>query len=368
MRDTLNTPILPVAKSIPAIDISAYQKNPKAIPIIFIGGYCISPLSETDQSVKVDIVSIDAPDQQQYWSDFMENAPCEITPALAALCGHTMVNVSVNSSRKIELIYIVGKSATTDSYHININVASGVCVEIDQYVHAIESEAQSACIVSRTVELAKNARCDDQFVGHMPPISFMQCQKVSCDENSEYNNYQALAGGKICRQVTEVTLAAPHAKAAVHAVGLANEKQRHDHTILMRHHAPHTQSTQQVKYCVDQSGLSNFSSRVYVEPGIGDVESEQLNHNLLLSNQARALTAPELEIYADDVRCAHGATVGALDEQAIFYLQSRGLSEKQARAILVSGFMKDLIETFPPSVCQRAQSLIDCLLQQTDAG
>ena len=366
MRDVLNTPVLPIAQSSNSVDIASYQKKPSAIPVIFRGGCCVSPQPKTNSGVEVDVLPIDTSSEQQHWSTFMANAACEITPALAVMCGQSVVNIRINAPVQIELIYITDKAPSTDGYHINIDVAAGVRASIDQYIYSTESAEGSACIVSRTIKLDKDADLVDQFVGKIPEISFMQCQQVSGNERSTYRAYQALTGGKVCRQVSELILNEPQASAAVYGVGLANEKQRHDHTILVRHQASHTQSTQQVKYCVDQQALSNFTSRVYVASGVYDIESDQLNHNLLLSNQARALTAPELEIYADDVRCAHGATVGALDEQAVFYLQSRGLNLQQARATLVSGFMKDLIEVFPTAACDRAQSLVDHMLAQTE--
>lgn len=368
MRDVLNTPVLPIAQSVNSVDVLSYRKNPNAVAIVLTGGHCVSPRPESNSGVQVDVIPIDAPGEQQHWSNFVANATCDITPALAVMCGQSVINIRITAPVQIELIYITDKAPRTDGYHINIDVAAGVHASIDQYIYSAGSAEGSACIVSRTIKLAKDAHLVDQFIGQIPAISFMQCQQVSGGQHSAYRAYQALTGGKICRQVSEVSLNESQASAAVNVVGLASDKQRHDHTILMKHLAAHTQSTQQVKYCVDQQALSNFTSRVYVEAGVHDIESDQLNHNLLLSNQARALTAPELEIYADDVRCAHGATVGALDEQAIFYLQSRGLNLQQAQAILISGFMKDLIEVFPAAACDRAKSLVDHMLARTEGS
>ena len=87
-----------------------------------------------------------------------------------------------------------------------------------------------------------------------------------------------------------------------------------------------------------------FHGRIRVAPGAQGTDAEQQNRNLLLSRDAEADTKPQLEIYADDVKCAHGATVGQLDEDAIFYLRSRGLRKEEARAVLTQAFATDIIE------------------------
>ena len=115
----------------------------------------------------------------------------------------------------------------------------------------------------------------------------------------------------------------------------------------VNHYSPSTTSTQLFKNILMDRSRSEYNGRVYVHPGSQLTDSSQRNHNLLLSDDARAYSRPQLEIYADDVKCAHGATIGQLNEQELFYLQSRGLSVPEARAILLHGFVEEVVDRFP---------------------
>ena len=95
---------------------------------------------------------------------------------------------------------------------------------------------------------------------------------------------------------------------------------------------------------VDDRARSVFQGRVLVQPGAHKTDAHQLNRNLLLSEAARADTKPELVIHADDVKCSHGATVGDLDREALFYLQARGIDPAGARALLIEGFIAELLD------------------------
>jgi Fe-S cluster assembly protein SufD len=110
------------------------------------------------------------------------------------------------------------------------------------------------------------------------------------------------------------------------------------------HVAPRTNSRQVFKSVLDDRSHSAFQGRVVVKEGAQKVDAQQTNRNLLLSRGARADSKPELEILADDVKCSHGATVGDLDKNSMFYLRSRGIPEAEARALLVEAFVTELVE------------------------
>ena len=111
-----------------------------------------------------------------------------------------------------------------------------------------------------------------------------------------------------------------------------------DQHLTLRHHAPHCRSSQCFKGILGHTSRGVFTGRVIVAEGAHQTLAEQNNPNLLLADSARAVTRPQLEIYNDDIECSHGATVGQLDEDAIFYLRTRGLSEAAALRALTSAF------------------------------
>jgi Fe-S cluster assembly protein SufD len=116
-----------------------------------------------------------------------------------------------------------------------------------------------------------------------------------------------------------------------------------DHHTIIDHAQPHCESHELFNGIYDDSSRGVFNGRIIVRPGAQRTDSKQTSNNLLLSESARADSQPQLEIYADDVKCTHGATLGPVDDASLFYLRSRGLDPQQARALLTYGFGADVI-------------------------
>jgi len=121
-------------------------------------------------------------------------------------------------------------------------------------------------------------------------------------------------------------------------------RQHADHHTTIDHAKPHCESHEYFNGVLDGQSHGIFNGRIVVRPGAQRTDSKQTNNNLVLSEQARADSQPQLEIYADDVKCTHGATLGPIDEKAMFYLKSRGLSPAEARGLLTYGFGAEIID------------------------
>ncbi|MEG1616821.1 MAG: Fe-S cluster assembly protein SufD [Bacteroidales bacterium] len=134
--------------------------------------------------------------------------------------------------------------------------------------------------------------------------------------------------------------------AETHLSGMAIEdgEQHVDNFSFIDHAVPHCHSNELFKYILNDQAQGSFAGRILVREGAQKTEAYQSNKNLCATDQARMFTRPELEIYADDVKCSHGATVGQLDNQAMFYLRSRGLTESEARTLLMFAFTADVID------------------------
>ena len=148
----------------------------------------------------------------------------------------------------------------------------------------------------------------------------------------------SLAAG-LGRQNIELAMQAPGASVQLDAACLATGRDHLDHQVTLEHAAPGTRSRTAVNSVADDHGRSVFNGRIHVHPQAQQTDAALTNANLLLSDQAEVDSKPELEIYADDVRCSHGSTVGRLDPAQLFYLRSRGLSQATARSLLVRGFL-----------------------------
>jgi Fe-S cluster assembly protein SufD len=151
-------------------------------------------------------------------------------------------------------------------------------------------------------------------------------------------------GARLSRHGINVRMAHEGAECWVDGLYLVGAGQHADTHSAIDHAAPRCTSHQMYKGILDGDARAVFNGKVYVRPGAQQTDAQQTNKNLLLSRDARVDTKPQLEIFADDVKCSHGATVGQLDEEELFYLKSRGLHDELARNLLTYGFAEELVE------------------------
>ncbi|MDA0358654.1 MAG: Fe-S cluster assembly protein SufD [Proteobacteria bacterium] len=164
-------------------------------------------------------------------------------------------------------------------------------------------------------------------------------------EGSVFEGFQISAGGQLARLETHIVLSGENADCTLSAIYLGRGKQHHDITTNMNHAEGHCLSNQIIRGVLDDSARGVFQGKVHVAPDAQKTDGQQMSRALLLSRKAEADAKPELEIYADDVLCAHGATVGELDDTQLFYLTSRGIDRKTARSMLIAAFLDDAIDS-----------------------
>lgn len=156
-------------------------------------------------------------------------------------------------------------------------------------------------------------------------------------------------GARLARNDFDVTLAEPGASATLFGVFLASPGQHVDDHVRIDHAAPNTSSEASFRGIADRKGHGVFNGKVIVRAGAQHIEARQSSDNLLLADQAEIDTKPELEIYADDVKCSHGATIGELDAQQLFYMRSRGVDEDAARGLLTFAFANSVLRRLRPA-------------------
>jgi Fe-S cluster assembly protein SufD len=162
--------------------------------------------------------------------------------------------------------------------------------------------------------------------------------------NSYYESFSFATGADLSRTNVYTVLEGDAAECVLNGLYLADGTQHMDHQTYVEHVAPNCPSHELYKGILDGRSHGVFNGKVYVHPEAQKTDGKQSNNNLLLSDHARVDTKPQLEIFADDVKCTHGATVGRLDETALFYLRSRGLSNTVARKLLTYAFAADVLE------------------------
>jgi Fe-S cluster assembly protein SufD len=169
-----------------------------------------------------------------------------------------------------------------------------------------------------------------------------------------FSSYVVALSGKLGRTSIVADLAEPGATCQLDGLYVASGDSHFDHATTVLHTAPHTTSGETYKGVVDDQATGTFFGRVLIREGAIKSNTKQLNHNLLLSTDARVHTRPQLEIDNDDVKAAHGSTVGQLDEMAVFYLRSRGIDQKSARGLLTWAFAEEMVARLPvPALVQR---------------
>ena len=170
--------------------------------------------------------------------------------------------------------------------------------------------------------------------------------RVKQSSGSNYQSSSFSIGCSIGRNDVFTHLAGEHAASTLHGVYLTTNRQHQDNEISTTHSAPHCTSDQYYKGILSGRSRAVFSGKITVERGAQKTDASQKDLNLLLSHGAEVDTKPSLEIYADDVKCGHGATAGYVDEDTLFYLQSRGVDYDTAQAMLIRGFAAEIISEF----------------------
>jgi len=150
-------------------------------------------------------------------------------------------------------------------------------------------------------------------------------------------------GGRLVRNDVNTILAGEGAEVAMNGLYLVKGRQHVDNHTRIDHAAPHCTSMENYKGILDDQGHGIFSGRIVVRPRAQKTNATQSNQNLMLSNMALVNTNPQLEIYADDVKCTHGSAVGQIDEETMFYFLSRGIDRGTARRLLIHGFTQEII-------------------------
>lgn len=191
---------------------------------------------------------------------------------------------------------------------------------------------------------AQNALVDHYKVHQESKEAFhMAMLQAHQERGSTIRAFNGTLGGGLTRNEVNVVLDGEGADCTLDGLYLISGRQHVDNHTRLEHAQPHCESREMYKGILSGQATGVFHGRIVVLPGAQKTDSKQTNNNLLLSDEALVNTKPQLEIYADDVRCTHGATIGQLDADALFYLRSRGIDEPAARSLLVYAFASQVV-------------------------
>jgi Fe-S cluster assembly protein SufD len=199
---------------------------------------------------------------------------------------------------------------------------------------------------SLVIAISDHSRLDHVRLVEDSREAFNICSAVvTLGAHAHFNTFGMTSGAAVSRYQATIAFAGEHSRVETNGVNLLNGRQHADTTLFMDHAVPNCASREVFRAVADDRGHSVFQGRIIVRPDAQKTDAKMMTRALLLSDDAEADNKPELEIFADDVTCGHGATTGALDDSLLFYLRARGLSEKEAQALLIQAFVGEAIES-----------------------
>jgi len=229
-------------------------------------------------------------------------------------------------SKPVHIIHVATSSGTSAFTRSLLQVGNGARVTLVESFIAAELEH---------VRLVEDA----------PDAANISTAVVTVGAKARLNTFNLTSGGELSRYQAAILISGEGAHVATNGVNLLNGRQHADTTLVLDHVVPHGESRETFRAVVDDRAHSVFQGRINVRPDAQKTDAKMMTRALLLSDDAEADNKPELEIFADDVTCGHGATTGALDDSLLFYLRARGLSEKEAQALLIQAFVGEAIES-----------------------
>ena len=254
------------------------------------------------------------------------------------------VGAGVQVAAPVQLVFVGAQAPADIAWHVRnvIELAEGSALELVEQHVGNGTQAHLGTLVS-DMELRAGAQLRHVLVQNATGATLMRRSSVRIHQRAHASMHLLELGGALVRHDVRVDLVGNGARFDGRGVFMPHGRQHMDTQLAIRHQALDTVSDAHWRGVASERGRGVFRGAVLVAPGADGSDANLTNKNLLLSDSAEIDTKPELEIYADEVKAAHGATVGQLDEQALFYLRSRGIGSGEARALLTSAFCRAVL-------------------------
>lgn len=277
-----------------------------------------------------------------------------------------------NWENEQEAFTLLNEASFTDG--VSINVSKNVKIESPLFIVHVQNGDKTGSSVRNYIELESSSEAtfitvlegDDEisFSNQFSSILVADNAQLNAFEyyqNGNQSNFVSTAiahqyansninlgayifGGKLTRKNFYVSVLGENCETTVNGTYILNDKQNSDFRVIVDHKAAHCESNQTFKGVMSDKSTGVFNGKIYVRKDSQQINAFQTNRNILLNDEANAYSRPQLEIYADDVKCSHGSTTGQLDEEALFYLMARGIRKTEAEKMLVGAFVADALE------------------------
>jgi Fe-S cluster assembly protein SufD len=280
------------------------------------------------------------------------------------ICGEQHVFATLNNAWVNEgvLIHLArGKTLDKPVYVVQVATGNEQAVSTNQRLLVVLEENAQACVIEHFVSTTEvqnsfvnalteivvgdNAKLDHYRL-HLEEENIQHLGAVHVDllRNARLHGFTLALGSRLKRIDYQINHRGPGAELDLQGIYLPRNSQMVDYHTNVQHWVPHCTTREVFRGIIADSAQAIFNGRIYIHPLAQKTSAELSNKNLLTSNKAEVNTKPELEIYADDVKCAHGATISQLNDSALYYLRSRGVSRSEAEVMLSFGFINELLQ------------------------
>ena len=259
--------------------------------------------------------------------------------------------------KPIEILHLVdaGESQMLIQPRVHLFAGKGAEVDLVSTQHQVSGEefGVNGAIYFSIEENAK-VRYTQSLVDQPAGNWQFEAVRAALKRDSRFETYQIIDGAETVRHDYKVYLNGENGYASLNGLMMVDGERQGHANVLIEHVAPHCTSQQLFKHALIQKARTSFEGKIYVHQEAQKTEAYQLNNNLILSDEAQADSKPNLEIFADDVKASHGSTVGQLDPEQLFYLNTRGFSDHDAKSLLIYGFCKEIIDMIHLPSLQKA--------------
>lgn len=326
--------------------IDKYIIDETATKLVFINGHLSEEFSSEEFQDELNITLLS---QEQDVAPSILNLEDEIFHSLntAFLTDGVQIEIADNAKveRTIQIIHVLKGESVISNFKTIIKAGESSEANIIQGFFTEGEGTSNFCNSTSEIFVGENAVLTLDKVQYENESTFhISTEQIEQAKNSIFTINTSTLNGGLVRNNINIDVNGENCTSNMNGVYLLKNKQHVDNHTIMNHKVAHCESNELYKGVIDDKATAVFNGKVYVRPDAQKINAFQSNGNVLLSDNATVNSKPELEIYADDVKCSHGSTTGQLDDEAIFYLQARGLSKKSAHKLMVSAFIGEALD------------------------
>ena len=318
--------------------------------LVFVNGFFKAALSDIKEESGVSVSPLSSGSHQAWSKDYIGSIlPLEGEIFNAMNTAYATDGVAIHIAKKVnakDSVQVVFISTGENTFAANRNVI--VCEDFGSahITMGFFSENANASFNNAVTEVFAGANSNltiDKIQAEDASTFCISTEQVKQEKDATFTINTITLDGGLVRNNLSIAVDGQNSETNLSGAYILRGKQHVDNHTIVDHKVAHCLSNELYKGVMDEQSTAVFNGKVFVRKDAQKINAFQSNGNVLLSNDATINSKPELEIYADDVKCSHGSTTGQLDEEAVFYLRARGLSEKSARALMVSAFIGDVL-------------------------